>query len=89
MKKIPVYEESWQNEEGNTGAYQYYLLVEEVETAHFFCENYGISVKDCAGSEVEIKGITCDKARVESLLEVLRQYKVSPLTVGDVIADWL
>lgn len=89
MKKIPVYQETWQDENGNERAYEYYLLVEEVRAGNFFCEEYGVSVKEKSGEESEIRGITCQKQRVEDLLSLLCEYSVSPVTLGDVLADWL
>ncbi len=89
MKKIPVYEETWQDEQGKERAYEYYLLVEEVRADKFFCEEFGVAVREKSGEESEIRGITCQKQRVEDLLSLLCEHRVSPITLGDVLADWL
>ncbi len=83
MRKIKLFEEKAQME------LAYYLLVEEVENHHFFCENYGVAVEGKDGSYEEIRGISPRKERIEELLALLFRNQVSPIALGDVVADWL
>lgn len=89
MKKIRVCEKNLQDERGKTRNFDYYLMVEEVETEGFFCENYGVAVEESQGDTAQILGITTQKERAEELLSLLSLHKVSPTTLEDVVADWL
>lgn len=89
MKKIKLFQEQYQGEVGEKGYFSYYLLVEEVEHLGFFCENYGVGIGGNDGTYEEVLGISPQKERIESLLGRLRRNKVSPISLGDVLADWL
>ncbi|MFI3252959.1 MAG: DUF6514 family protein [Eubacteriales bacterium] len=89
MKKIRVCEKNLQDERGKLRNLDYYLLVEEVETEDFFCENYGVAIEEPQGEKAEILGITTKKERAEELLSLLSLHQVSPTTLADVVADWL
>ena len=60
----------------------YYLLVETLENG---VETYGVLVEYLT----EVPGITVFRHRAEALLELLRRGRVTPVTVRDVMEDWL
>ena len=63
----------------------YHLLVEEVEGLG---ENYGILLEGFGQTEA-IRGITVIQDRALTLLEQLRQGMVTPVSLRDVVEDWL
>lgn len=86
MKKIQLFVEM----KGDLGRMlKYYLVVEEVETSDFFCEQYGVAVETDEGDYQEILGITLLQERIEALLALLSRNQVSPIALCDVVADWL
>lgn len=89
MKKIQVFEETWADELGEKRQVTYYLLVEELAIGGFFCENYGVALEDSLGGNAQITGITTQRSRIEDLLFLLYRHKVSPVALGDVVADLL
>lgn len=89
MKKMKLFEEVVQDECGETREFAYYVLVELIECQGLQCENYGVAVEEKEGDQVEILGITTSQQRIESLLRLLSKHQVSPIALGDVVADWL
>ena len=63
----------------------YYLLVETLENG---VETYGVLVEYLT-QRTEVPGITVFRHRAEALLELLRRGRVTPVTVRDVMEDWL
>lgn len=63
----------------------YYLLVNGESGGR---RMYGILVK-CGGDREVIPEITPSRRRVQSLLGLLIQGRVTPVTVRDVVEDWL
>lgn len=63
----------------------YHLLVEEVDGLG---ENYGVLLEGF-GRTAAIRGITAVQSRALSLLDTLRRGAVTPLSLRDVVEDWL
>ena len=63
----------------------YSLLVETLENG---VETYGVLVEYLT-QRTEVPGITVFRHRAEALLELLRRGRVTPVTVRDVMEDWL
>lgn len=89
MKKLEFTKVEAVDEMGNNRTFCYYLLVEEIKIPRFNIENYGISVEENTGDCVDIPNISTNYKRVEELLWILSEHKVSPTTCNDVISDWL
>ncbi len=64
---------------------RYYLLV---NAASGGSRMYGILIEG-GGSQEKIPAITPSRRRIQSLLEQLVQGCVTPVTVRDVVEDWL
>ena len=59
-----------------------------VETLENGVETYGVLVEYLT-QRTEVPGITVFRRRAEALLELLRRGRVTPVTVRDVMEDWL
>lgn len=67
------------------GSHSLLLLVETLENG---VETYGVLVEYLT-QRTEVPGITVFRHRAEALLELLRRGRVTPVTVRDVMEDWL
>lgn len=77
------------DQEGNSRKFHYFLTVDQEETPHFACENYGVRVAEEGGGETAISSITTSAARIDELLTLLVDNRVGPAGLADVVADWL
>lgn len=70
--------------------WQYALLVEDIEVDGFHCESYGIMVRE-AGSreEAAVRHITVNGSEALALLNTVARLAVSPVTLKDVVEDYL
>lgn len=68
----------------------YALLVEDIEVDGFHCESYGILVcEPDTGEEASVRHITVNGAEALALLERVARLAVSPVTLRDVVEDYL
>lgn len=69
----------------------YYILVDEVEVAGgFACESYGVKIRSRrSGESAQLLNITTSVSRIDELLELLMRNTVTPVTLRDVVEDWL
>ena len=67
----------------------YYLTEEDVMCGHFGCESYGVRVVEAGGEEAAFPHLTVSRTRIVELLTALCGAFVTPVTAGDVVADWL
>lgn len=74
---------------GNSRKFHYFLTVDQEESAHFCCENYGVRIAEEKGGDVSIPRITTSAARIDELMTLLVDNRVGPAGLEDVIADWL
>lgn len=77
-------------EEGQTCGYRYYILVGEMAVSGgLACESYGVKVVSEDGEAAAVPNITISAGRIDELMELLIRNSVSPVTLLDVVEDWL
>lgn len=76
-------------ENGKQHVFHYFLTIEPVECGSFFCENYGVRIREEAGEEAAVPSITTSALRIDQLMTLLVDHRVGPAGLGDVVADWL
>lgn len=69
--------------------YRYVILVDEMTVGGMSCESYGVRVTGPDGDCAEIPNITVSAGRIDELVDLLRRNQVSPVTLRDVVDDWL
>lgn len=69
--------------------YRYMILVDEMTVGEMNCESYGVRVTGPDGDCAEIPNITVSAGRIDELVDLLRRNQVSPVTLRDVVDDWL
>lgn len=70
--------------------WRYGLLVEDIEADGFHCESYGILVRDPdTGEEAAVRHITVSGSEALALLNTVARSAVSPVTLKDVVEDYL
>lgn len=77
------------DEKGILRQFRYALLIDELSSGCFFCENYGVLISETNGDNASIPGITSSAARIDELMTLLIKHNVSPTALTDVVADWL
>lgn len=78
-----------QDQRGVMRNFHYFLTIEQEETPHFSCENYGVRIAEEAGGESAVPRITTSAARIDELMTLLVDNQVGPAGLHDVVADWL
>lgn len=74
----------------DAGAYDYAILVDQVDVGTFSCESYGVSVTSRAtGERADVPNITVSVPRIDALMELLVRNQVGPIHLRDVVDDWL
>ena len=76
-------------DKGEAQGYRYAILVDEMAVGGLCCESYGIKVTGPDGESAAIANITVSAARIDELAELVRRNQVSPVTLRDVVEDWL
>lgn len=77
-------------EDGTEHCFEYIILVDEMEVSGgLFCESYGVRVVREDGESAEVRNLTVRVERIDALVELLRRNAVSPVTLRDVVEDWL
>ena len=70
--------------------YRYYILIGEMSFGEgFSCESYGVKVVGQDGEEASLPNITVSTRRIDELMDLLIRNQVSPVTLQDVVEDWL
>lgn len=69
--------------------YDYAILVDEMAVGGLCCESYGIKVTGPDGESEAVPNITVRVERIDELAELLCRNQVSPVTLRDVVEDWL
>lgn len=77
------------DQEGNQRCFHYFLVIDQEETPHLFCENYGVRISEEQGGEAAIPAITTSASRIDELMTLLVDNRVGPAGLSDVVADWL
>ena len=65
---------------------QYYLLVERLPGRK---TDYGLRLAVPGGDSAEVRGITFSRSRIHQLLTRLIRGSVTPVSLRDVVEDWL
>ena len=76
-------------EDGRSHCFQYYLVVEQVDSGSFQCENYGVRIAEEGGSSAAVLGLTTSAVRIDQLMTILADNSVGPAGLEDVVRDWL
>ena len=75
---------------GDQGAYDYSILVDQVDVGAFACESYGAAVTSRrTGERSVVPNITVSIPRTDELMELLVRNQVGPAHLRDVVDDWL
>ena len=78
-----------ESEDGTNRCFQYFLLVEQVDSGNFQCENYGVRIVEEGVSSSSLPGLTTSAVRIDQLMTMLVDNTVGPVGLEDVIRDWL
>lgn len=92
MRELFVQRCEMEGESGGRLEFDYFILADQMESSgELTGESYGIKVSPRDGGEgaVSIPNITASASRIGALVELLIRNTVTPVTVGDVINDWL
>ena len=78
-------------EDNQCHRFDYYILIDQMEVSGgFACESYGVKVAaPDSGTATEIPNITVSISRIDELMELLTRNAVTPVSLADVVADWL
>ena len=87
--KIKITSRSWTDEDGTSHSFQYYLLVQCIDTGQLCFEDYGVCIEDELHRITCIPSITTSAAHIDQLITLLVDHLVGPAGLEDVIADWL
>lgn len=65
---------------------EYYLIAEPREDAR---TDYGVELCSSGGEQMCLRGITVSRGDAETLIALLMRNAVTPVTLCDVVEDWL
>jgi len=77
------------DERGRLRNYDYFITVEEMDVGRFVCESYGIRIEEQGGNQAAVHNITASIAKIDELSRLLLRNQVTPITLADVISDWI
>lgn len=94
MRVLYVDRRTEADQEGRLYSFDYYLLTEEAEAnGTVIGESYGVRITSSAeGTELEtssIRNLTSSVQRIHALMELLIRRCVTPVSLSDVVEDWL
>ena len=89
MRELLVDDRRETGEDGRERRYRYYVLVGELPLGGLSCESYGVKIVGEDGEEASAPDITVSAARIDALVELLCRNAVSPVSLRDVLDDWL
>lgn len=70
--------------------WRYGLLVEDIEADGFHCESYGVAVTDTVtGESARCRHVTVNAKEALELLDTLVRGAVGPVSLAEVVEDWL
>ena len=53
------------------------------------CESYGVKIVGEDGEEASVPNLTVNAGRIDQLMDLLVRNGVTPVTLRDVVEDWL
>lgn len=89
MKEIASKKASLTTASGDPIGLRYAIVAEAEPAGRFICEHYGVLVETDTGERELIPDITTSRTRIEELYGLLYRCGVTPITVRDVLEDWL
>ena len=90
MRELLVENGQTEGKQNDTCKYRYFILVGEMCLGEgFSCESYGVKVVGENGEESSLPDITVSTRRIDELMALLIRNQVSPVTLRDVVEDWL
>ena len=90
MRELFVDTTVLRDEQGREHRYDYHIIIDEMNVGQFACESYGLRVREQGSGELcVIPNITCSSARIDELCELVTAGRVTPVTLRDVVEDWL
>ena len=78
-----------ESEDGTIRRFQYFLVVDQVDSGSFHCENYGVRIVEDGVSSTALPGLTTSAVRIDQLMTTLVDNTVGPVGLEDVVRDWL
>ena len=75
--------------QGRVREYSYFVLVGEMDVGNFSCEAYGVMIRETGGESAALPGLTVSAARIDELAGLRVRGGVTPVTLRDVVDDWL
>ena len=76
-------------DDGHSRCFHYFLIVEQVDSGSFHCENYGVRITEDGVSSTALPGLTTSAVRIDQLMTTLVDNTVGPVGLEDVVRDWL
>ncbi len=77
-------------QDGKACPFDYYILIGEMNVGTFCVESYGVRVVDRrTGESAQVPHVTIRIPRIDELMELLIRQQVGPITLRDVVDDWL
>jgi hypothetical protein len=70
----------------------YFVTIDDLTdvASGIILESYGVGVTICqSGESAVIPNVTLSKTSILTLVELLSAYLVTPVSVGDIVDDWL
>lgn len=90
MNEIKLKTITLTDQQGKTRTYDYTVLIDELDMGSFTCESYGLRVTERErGESCTVPHITCSTSRFDELCRLVLHGQVTPVTLRDVVEDWL
>lgn len=89
MRELHVKTVVLKDEQGNNRCYDYAILIGEMTVGHHACESYGMKISEQGGEQCAIPDITVSTERIDELCERVIAGGVTPVTLKNVVEDWL
>ena len=90
MRELFLRQVSVEDEPGGVHCFDYSILIDEMDVGPFFCESYGLQVKEQGSERIcAVPHITTSISRIDELCELVLSGGVTPSTLQDVVHDWL
>ena len=90
MRKLLLQTIAMKDQQGKERTYEYSILVDEMDVGTFSCESYGLQVTELgSGEKCEVPHITTSISRIDELSQLVMAGGVTPVTLADVVSDWL
>ncbi len=90
MRELFLKQASIKDEQGSVHIYDYSIIIDEMDVGPFACESYGLQIREeGSGDCCIVPHITTSISRIDELCDLVLAGGVTPLTLVDVVNDWL